>query len=110
MLRFALSTLAVLLLIPFSAQAINPPGAPLDLNDMTPREIRLGADILGSVLGSAGPIPPATCTAFGGIVSTRGNTASAPYASVVGGEHNRASAVGATLFTVTVVVSVPIPP
>jgi hypothetical protein len=72
MLRFALSTLAVLLLVPFSAQAINPPGAPLDLNDMTPREIRLGADILGTVLGSAGPIAPATCIAFGGIVDSFG--------------------------------------
>lgn len=69
MLRFALSTLAVLLLTPFAAQAVNPPGFPLDTVDPTTRDVRLGVDILGAVLGIAetptiDPVAQATCLAF----------------------------------------------
>ena len=70
MLRFALSTLAVLLLIPFAAQAINPPGAPLDQFDPTPREIRIGLDVIGTVFPLS--TDPLVCAGVGGIIDQFG--------------------------------------
>ena len=69
-MRFALSTLAVLLLTPFAAQAVNPPGAPLDQFDPTPREVLIGVDIIGNLLPST--TPATTCTASGGIFDSFG--------------------------------------